>query len=182
MTHLPPEILSGYLDADLSADERRQAELHLVSCGECRAELAEVRQLQRRHRSRWVPRLAPVAAAAAVLLAILLPRRSPAPSELRDGGNPEAPLGVVSPLPSAELTPGAISFVWRSAGPGASYTFTLQAADGRVAWTSTTADTVVVLPDSVTLNAGPAWFWVADALLADGGSRSTGLRRLSLRP
>ena len=182
MTHLSPEVLSGYLDAGLSGEERRQAELHLAACSECREELAEVRQLQHRHRRRWAWVLVPVAAAAAVLLAVALPRRAPAPSEIRSGFNPEQPLGVVSPRPSAEVAPGRIAFTWRSAGPGASYTFTLQAADGRVVWTSTTADTVVALPDSVTLSSGSTWFWVTDALLADGRSRSTGINRLSLRP
>ncbi len=181
MTHLSPEILSGYLDAHLSSEERRQAELHLAACDQCRAELAEVRQLQRRHGRRWLLPLAPVAAAAAVLLAIVLPRRAPTPSELRVGAGAEPPLGVVSPLPSTGVAPGAITFVWRSAGPGASYTLTLQAADGRVAWTSTTTDTVLVLADSVSLNAGSTWFWVADALLADGRSRSTGITRLRVR-
>jgi anti-sigma factor RsiW len=182
MTHLSPEVVSGYLDAGLSAEERRRAELHLASCSECRKELAEVRQLQRRHSRRWTVALVPVAAAAAVLLAVVLPRRASTPSELRAGSNTEAPLGVVSPLPSPEVAPGAITFIWRSAGPGASYSFTLQAADGRVVWTSTTTDTVVVLPDSVSLSTGPTWFWAADALLADGRSRSTGIKRLSIRP
>jgi anti-sigma factor RsiW len=182
MTHLSPEVLSGYLDAGLSAEERRQAELHLASCGECREELAEVRQIQRRHRRRWMPALVGVAAAAAVLLTVALPSREPTPSEVRAGSKPELPLAVVSPPSSAGMAPGPITFTWRSAGPDASYAFTLQAADGRVIWTSTTADTVMVLPDSVTLHSGSIWFWAADALLADGRSRSTGIKRLSIPP
>jgi hypothetical protein len=34
----------------------------------------------------------------------------------------------------------------------------------------------VILPASVTLRAGDRYFWVADAILEDGSSRSTGLR------
>jgi anti-sigma factor RsiW len=182
MTHLSPEALAGYLDADLSGEEQMQVELHLASCPVCREELAEVRQIQLRHRRRWELVLVPAAAAAAVLLAITLPREATRPSDIRARPNPEAPLGVVSPMPSAVAAPGPITFTWRSAGPGASYTLTVQAADGRVIWTSSTPDTVAVLPDSVTFSPGLTWFWMVDALLPDGRPRSTGIKRLSTRP
>ena len=182
MTHLSPEALAGYLDADLPGEEQRQVELHLVSCTECREELAEVRRLQRRRRRPWMLALAPAAAAAVVLVAIALPRQATAPSGVRAGPSAELPLGIVSPAPSAEVAPGPVTFTWRNAGPGATYTLTLQAADGRVVWTSTMADTVAVLPDSVAFSPGLTWFWTVDALLADGRSRSTGVKRLSTRP
>jgi hypothetical protein len=104
------------------------------------------------------------------------------PSEVRAGPSTELPLEIVSPAPSDVVVSSPVTFTWRSAEPGASYTFTLQAADGRVVWTSTTADTVAVLPDSVALSPGQTWFWMVDAFLADGLSRSTGLKRLSTRP
>jgi anti-sigma factor RsiW len=182
MTHLPPEALAGYLDDALPGEERRQVELHLASCAECRTELAEVRELQRaRRRRRWVAVLAP-AAAAAVLLVIALPRQAETPSGIRSRSDAEQPLGIVSPTPSAEAAPGPITFTWRSAGPGAGYTFTLQEASGRVVWTSAVADTVTVLPDSIALAPGRTWFWVVDALLPDGRSLSTGIQRLRPRP
>lgn len=182
MTHPSPEALAGYLDADLPGEEQRQVELHLASCAECREELAEVRRLQLGHRRRWLRVLVPAAAAAAVLLAIALPRQATTPSDIRTGPNLEPSLEVVSPVPSAEVASGPSRFIWRSAGPGASYTFTLQEADGRVVWTSTVADTVAVLPDSVAFSPGLTRFWFVDALLPDGRSRSTGVKRLRIEP
>lgn len=182
MTHLSPEALAGYLDDDLPGEERGQVELHLASCAECRAELAEVRRLQRvRRRRQWITVLVPVAAAAA-LLVIALPRQTATPSGIRSRPEAEQPLGVVSPAPSTEAAPGPIAFTWRSAGPGAGYTFTLQEADGRVVWTSALADTVTFLPDSVVLGPGRTWFWFVDVLLPDGRSLSTGIQRLRTRP
>jgi anti-sigma factor RsiW len=42
------ERLSAYLDGDLSADARAQAEAHLAACAGCRAELEGLRRLVRR--------------------------------------------------------------------------------------------------------------------------------------
>jgi anti-sigma factor RsiW len=181
MTHLSPESLAGYLDDDLPSEAKGQIELHLASCAECREELAGVRRLQRGHRRRWFPVLVPVAAAA-VLLLIALPRQATTPSNIRAIPNAEPPLEIISPAPSATIAPGRITFTWRSAGSGADYTITLQEAAGRVVWTSTADDTTAVLPDSVALRPGLTWFWVVDALLPDGRSRSTGLKRLRTRP
>ena len=182
MMHLSPGMLAGYLDDDLPGEEQSQVELHLASCAECRGELAEVRRLQLGRRRQWVMVLVPAAAAAAVLLAIALPRQAETPSDIRAGPTAEPPLAIVSPVPSDEIAPGPITFTWRSAGPGASYTFTLQEADGRVVWTSTVADTVAVLPDSVAFSPGLTWFWLVDALLPDGRSRSSGVQRLRTGP
>ncbi|MGH7584649.1 MAG: anti-sigma factor family protein [Gemmatimonadales bacterium] len=179
--HLSPDLLSGFLDDDLTADERSGVETHLASCAECRAELADVRRLLAPRRRDWLPVLVPAAAAAAVLLVLVWPRDPGAPSETRAGPTEEAPLAVVSPAPGAEVAPGSVAFTWRSAGEGASYSLTLQESDGRVAWTSLVADTVAVLPDSLALAPGHTWFWFVDAMLPDGRSLSTGVRRFATR-
>jgi Putative zinc-finger len=182
MTHLSPEALAGYLDRDLPDEEQRRVELHLASCMECREELAEVRGLQLSRSRRWFLVLVPAVAAAAALLVIVLPRQGTAPSDVRARPDTDLPLEIVSPASSDVVASSPVTFTWRSAEPGASYTFTLQAADGRVVWSSTTADTVAVVPDSVALSPGQTWFWMVDAVLADGRSRSTGLQRLSTGP
>lgn len=41
MTHLN-ELLSAYLDGELTADEQSTVLSHLADCGDCRAELAEI--------------------------------------------------------------------------------------------------------------------------------------------
>ena len=180
MTHVTPEALAGYLDHDLPSEERSQVELHLASCAECRAELAEVRGLQRRRRRQWAKFLVPAAAAAA-LVAIALPRQTSIPSDTRAVAPVDAPLEIVAPLPSTGIPPRPIRFAWRSAGPGASYSLTLQEADGQIVWASTVADTVALLPDSVALGAGQNFFWSVEALLPDGRSRSTGVKRVRTR-
>jgi len=183
MTHLSAEALAGYLDDDLPRGERREAELHLASCTECRQELAEVRELQRAHPRRgWWPVLVSAAVAAAVLLVVALPRHTRTPSDIRTNPDAEQRLGAVSPAPSAEVAPGPITFTWRSAGPGASYTLTLQEADGRVVWSTAVAETVAVLPDSLAPAPGRTWFWFVDALLPNGRLLSTGVQRLRTRP
>ena len=179
--HLSPESLSGFLDDDLSADERTGVEIHLASCAECRAELADVRSLLLPRKRSWLPFLVPAAAAAAVLLVLLLPRDAQVPSGTRAGPPAEMPLAVVSPAPGAEVAQGPVTFTWRSAGAGASYALTLQESDGRVAWTSLVTDTVAVLPDSLALAPGRTWFWFVDVMLPDGRALSTGVRRFTTR-
>ena len=181
MNHISPEMLAGYLDDTLPAEERRQAELHLASCGECRTELTEVRQLQRRGFRLSRPALVTLAAAAVLLIVVAIPSDTPVPSTVRSGPRTNPLLEIVSPLASEPVIP-PVTFVWRNAGPGASYSLTLQREDGTVAWTSRTADTSMVVPDSLDLGTGRTWFWFVDALLPDGQSFSTGVQRLRTSP
>src|SRR5262252_5090479 len=102
MTHLSPELVAAYLDDALPSETKRQAELHLASCGECREELAAVRRLQRSHRRRWFPVLVSVAAAAVVLV-MAVPGKAPSPSNTRALRDDESPLETISPAASAEL-------------------------------------------------------------------------------
>jgi hypothetical protein len=69
-----------------------------------------------------------------------------------------------------------LRFVWASAPNAISYRLTLTDANGSTIWTNSGLDTVVALPDSVLLTVGARYFWVADALVSDGQSRSTELR------
>lgn len=85
----------------------------------------------------------------------------------------------MSPAPDAEVAATQLRFVWTSAGSGASYTLTLQKLEGGVVWTSTTADTFTVLPDSIALGPRQVWFWFVDALLPDGRSVATEVNRFT---
>lgn len=170
---LSPELLAGYLDGGLPDEERVRVEMHLASCHECRSELADIRRLQRRQPGQRMLLLFPAAVAAALLIAIALPRQRVTPSAIRSAAPAETRLAVVSPAPDAEIASDQIRFMWRSAGNDASYTFTLQKTDGSVVWTSSTTDTITVLPESVVLRAHETWFWSVDALLPDGRSLST---------
>lgn len=44
------ELLSGYLDDELTSEDRRLVELHLDGCAECRTELEGVAEIRRRLR------------------------------------------------------------------------------------------------------------------------------------
>lgn len=170
---LSPELLAGYLDGDLPDEERVRVELHLADCHQCRAELADIRRLQRGQRRQRVLLLFPAAAAAVLLVAIALPRQRVIPSVTRAAAPAEIPLAVVSPAPDAVIASRETRFTWRSASRDASYTFTLQKGDGSVAWTASTTDTTIALPDSIKLAANETWFWSVDALMPDGQSRAT---------
>lgn len=73
-------------------------------------------------------------------------------------------------------------FVWGSVSGVASYRLTLTRLDGATVWSASTRDTLVALPDSIHLAAGQQYFWIADALLADGGVRTTGPREFQIEP
>ena len=145
---------------------RRDDLLHVVPL-----QLADV--LLRQHLEEELVADAPGRVAAALLVAIALPRQRVIPSATRAGAPAEMPLAVVSPSLDAKIPSSQIRFIWRSAGSDASYTFTLQKSDGSVVWTSSTTDTMTVLPDNIVLAADETWFWSVDALLPDGQSRAT---------
>ena len=110
-----------------------------------------------------------LAAAAALVLMV----RPPAVDPVRDGG---APATLVAYGPTGEAPLASLRFIWGAAPGVASYRLTVSGADGAPVWSGSVADTVAVLPDSVALRVDQRYLWVADALLEDGSSRSTGLR------
>ena len=69
--HLDAVLLARYVEGSASSDERARCEAHLAECPDCRAELIGSRRIlkTRPRHPRWI-RLAPVAAAAAVLLVV----------------------------------------------------------------------------------------------------------------
>ena len=58
MTH-PSELISAYLDGELSADEHSKLSQHLGTCGECAAELEEVQVVRAAVRALPVVELPP---------------------------------------------------------------------------------------------------------------------------
>lgn len=174
--------IAAYLDRGLSGAERDQTESHLAECAECRRHVLDADELIRRVRrpKRLAIGSALVAAAAAVIIvAVPSLRRSDAAQ-----GNPLYRDATASPSliaygPTGESRMGSLRFVWSPARGAMSYRLTVSGADGATLWTQSGRDTVAALPASVTLRVGDRYFWVSDALLADGGSRSTGLREFT---
>ena len=177
--------LAAYLDRNLDPMDRARVERHLVECRECRE---EVRQTEAAvFRARGPRRLAAAVAVvgAAAVFAILafpglVPRRGTAGQEtLRTAGEVPrlAAIGPVNEVPGAR-----VRFVWGREAAATMYRLTLTAAQGVPLWTASTADTVLALPDSVRLRARTSYYWMTDALLSDGTTRSTGLHEFRITP
>lgn len=170
--------IAAYLDRRLTSVERERVESHLADCAECREEMIESHKLLRRARRPRVLFLIGVAAAAAVVTLLIGPgllRQSSmtADSLVRDDGAPSA---IVAHGPIGEVPVASLRFVWAAVPGAATYRLTVAQVDGKPVWTGSGSDTAVPLPDSVSLTPGGRYVWVADALLGDGSSRSTGLR------
>lgn len=80
------------------------------------------------------------------------------------------------------MAAAGLRFVWRSAGPAATYRLTLTDPSGAPVWTSSAPDTAVVLAETVKLEGGRAYFWYVDALLPDGRSATTGVQQFRTSP
>ncbi len=163
--------IAAYLDRRLSGPDREHVEAHLAECAECRQELHQVHQfLHRSGRPRRLVVGAGLLAAAASLLLFLRP--SPV-DPLRVGGT-EPTLAAYGPTGDAALA--SLRFVWAAAPGATTYRLTISGGNGVPVWSGSVADTIFALPDSVTLDADQRYVWIADALLGNGLSRSTGLQ------
>lgn len=181
--HLRPEEIAEYLSGS-DGPGRQRAEAHLKGCDECCRELIEVNRLahayRRRHR-RLV--LVPVAAAA-VLALIMIPRvQGPADGtrRIRAGNEGGQRIEVVRPVDGASVRSDSITFVWKPAAEGAQYALQITDATGDVALSEFTADTTLMVASGM-LPPGQAYIWYLDALLPNGESATTGLRRFTIPP
>jgi len=180
LTHLTDADVAAYLDRGLSAVRRDRIEGHLAGCAECRLEVLETQQLVKRVRPfRRAPVWGGSMAAAAVVL--LVAKLGSGPGRLPETTTPVRANGGTSQLvvygPTGEGMPAhGVRFLWGAAAGAMTYRLTVTAGDGAAVWSRSGADTAVALPDSIVLSPGRRYFWVADALLADGGTRSTGMR------
>jgi hypothetical protein len=115
-----------------------------------------------RHVPTWM------AMAAVLVIAVALPLVWPesgidSPGPMRGEGAFE----VVTPAPDESLASGG-RVIWRSVSEAASYSVELIDENGASRWRQTTADTSVVLPDSVRLANGGRYTLSVTARLNDG--------------
>lgn len=186
--HLESTEVAAYLDRVLNLEERARVEVHLAECAECRAEVRQVAQLlgSRARPRRWI--VIGTMAAAAVMAGLLLApgervrTEAGAAPRFRDGAEGVAAIAVVAPGESAAVAAEAVVFTWRSATADAHYRVRVLDATGGVVWTVETHDTTVSLPPTVRLARGGAYFWYADALLADGGTATSGAHSFRVSP
>ena len=187
--HLKDDVLAAYLDRALPKAARRAADAHLAECQACRDELVATTALleSRAASRRWVRLGAPAAALAAAALAFMMlgPWRTttapgtPPGDRMREstlvGATPER-VATVSPVEGDTVPVERLPFVWRAVGSGGTYLLRLS-DESAERWTIDTADTTVVLPDSVRLDAGRSYHWWVDAMTADGRAVTTGVQR-----
>ena len=169
--HLTENQLVAFLGHELEPRERRDVELHLARCNECRDELVAVTEILRPEKADHPDRkiswrvLAPIAAAAAAVILIVAgpwspastddaPQHRDAPAQTSLVPTPVAPLGSVSAVEQ---------LVWHGVDGADRYRLTLFDAEGEVLWKATTPDTVIDLPESVKLNAGERYLWRLEA-------------------
>jgi hypothetical protein len=170
--------IAAYLDRGLSSADRDKVEDHLADCADCRAEVLETQQLVKRVRRprRTFIGVTIIAAAAVTLFMVKTPFRASDRGSnavlVRNGGTE---LTIVAYGPTGEVR-SPIRFIWAPLKDAMTYHLTVSRTDAVPVWSQSGTDTVVNLPDSVSLRVGQHYYWVADALLSDGSSRSTGLR------
>jgi hypothetical protein len=177
--HVTDIEIAAYLDRSLGAPQRDRVEDHLASCQDCREHLLETKALVERVRR---PRklLVGGALAAAAALVVVIVRPNPVATDRAIMRNDGATVPVVAYGPIGTATRPGLRFVW-SAIPGAeSYRLTVSGEDLRTVWSSSGIDTLAALPDSVALRPNERYHWVADVLLSDGSTRSTGLREFTV--
>jgi anti-sigma factor RsiW len=181
--HLSDSEMALYLDRGLSLEERDRIEGHLAACAECRGHALATQQVIRRSRRPRLVVASSVLAAAAVVL-ILIARVEPgndrAAPQLRGIARANTALIVYGPTGDAKRE--GLRFVWGPAAGAVSYRFSVTTTDGEQVWSRSSVDTVASLPRSVSLRSGEKYLWVADTILSDGSSRSTGLREFRLIP
>ena len=191
LAHLHENELAAYLDGGLAARERGRVEAHIDVCDACRAELVAIgRAIGRRgargraavlwSRRWWIPAVA----AAGITAILLVPRELPNPRTTTDAtpaqrvvdGEGQRHIALVSPPDDATVPAAQIAFAWH-ATPADVYRIYLLTQSGDSIWATETTDTTVVVPSTVDVRPGSAYFWRVDAV-ANGIVATTGVHRI----
>jgi hypothetical protein len=187
--HLPAEDLAAYLSRGRKARAFQRVQAHLADCAECRQEAAHIARVVRAEARgrmlRWTG-AGGAAAAAVLLLAVWAGGHRRAPDTDTTRGSAASPIAVVAvgPLaPLGEVSPTAsqLAFAWRPVAGVVEYRLTLSNATGGILWRRATTDTTLVLPLEVSLARGVSYYWYVDALVANGGSVTSGAREFHLQ-
>jgi hypothetical protein len=181
--HVNDSEMALYLDRRLSAEQRDRIEDHLAHCAECREHALAAQNILRgvRRRPRLLAAAGALAAAAVVVIWVgrVESPNGPATAQVRGGVTDNPQLIAYGPI--ANVRRENLRFVWGSAPGGVSYRLNLTTTDGAQVWSTSGVDTTAILPSSIGV-VGETYLWVTDAVLADGGTRSTGLREFTLVP
>jgi hypothetical protein len=176
--HLSVDQLAAHLEHRLHGAERESVVSHLVECGECRREYIEAGAVVGAARPRWVGFRTGIglAAAAAVVFAILPRAFPPAATTLTPDVSMQrtslpdvpAPIRLAAPADGERLTGSGVRLSWHPDGVDVLYRVTVQTDAGAVVWKTETHDTSYSVPRDVPLTRGVKYYWIVDALHADG--------------
>ena len=188
--HPTSEDIAAYLNGALAPAGRAGLEEHLTGCAECRREVTTARRLLRQHRSPS-RRLWLIPAAAAAVLAAIVLVRAPGPAGVEDqplrskpgsAGDTVATIRVLAPADGDTVAGSPVRFAWQGQPDRPLYRISLTEASGQEIWSAETTDTTLTLPATVSLDRGRSYFWIVDALGADGRSLTTKTSRFVTRP
>jgi hypothetical protein len=179
--HVKDLEIAAYLDRGLAPAQVDRIEDHLSRCAECRENVVKTQELvARSHRPRFIYGGLIVAAAAAVaLVAVPSVRDVMRPDVVRSSDVGAGSNTIVAYGPIGEVR-GPLHFVWGAAAGALSYRLTVSRVDGPEVWSASVSDTTATLPSESQLQSGASYVWVVDAILRDGGTRSTGLHEFGL--
>ena len=179
-----PEQLVALADGSLPEQVSRERLVdHLTACPACRRDYDFLRVVEEAAIPKRVGRSVTLALAASIALlvgATLLwrgPIVTEGPGPVRGGD--ERPVDLVAPvgtMPAGER----VEFVWRSRAGTPVYQLELLGPDGRVLFSGRTADTSLVLPDSVHL-VGAEYQWTLRAPGGEGAQLAAAFGRFAIR-
>jgi anti-sigma factor RsiW len=165
--HPPVEEMVAYVRGRLDRSEHQRVEQHLAQCRLCANEIGDIVNLSegRASRVRGVP-LAAVAAAAAALFLVVWTGRSrlpDAPASTRE--EPTAGPAAPTPLSPSGSEPGRVVFRWVTTG-GLRYRVVLFDSVGSALFENTTTDSMLALPDSLSVVPGGLYLWKVEVEVA----------------
>ena len=176
--HLSADQLAAHLERRLYGSEREAVVAHLVQCADCRCEYVAAGEVVGAARRNWIGLRAGIGlAAAAVVIATVIPRAVPRPEATvtRDvstqrvaAPDVSVPIRLAAPADGERLTGVDVRLSWHAHGNDVLYRVIVQTDVGGVVWKSETRDTTSTLPPSVQLTGGATYYWIVYALNADG--------------
>jgi anti-sigma factor RsiW len=185
-----PEQMSALVERTLPEAERLALLDHVTSCKACHKEFELLRALHvaaaqarparpAQPTRRWMVLAASVALIATAAL-VWLAVWPGSPDVIRGGGGSPVVI-LVSPAEDVSVSLPA-QLVWRSVAPEARYVVELLDSDGAVAFTETTADTVLLLSETTSPLSAGTYTWLVVAETRDAGQVRATPRRLRIQP
>lgn len=163
--HVQLDQVVRYVRGSLEPEEHAQVQRHLSTCTRCLHEVADVVRLSRpAARRAWWRQYGPAAGLAAALVLVVWTTRTTAPdgaSTTRD--EPVAGAAAPRPLVPIATGDGAVTFRWSPVSKADRYRLVLFDSAGSTMFERESAETTLVLPDSVPLAPGALYLWKIEA-------------------